>query len=150
MKQALLEIQHRLTMKEEATKEKSIKNIKEVVNEAMKDWQTKNGGGKVDSRKTGTVGEAQEGTLLIRATLTPELLAVLLQGTQVQNKKNTMKGGLGQGRVMLICYRCGLEGHRADACTNPKNPQLVTQQARLAGAKPCNHCGRYGHASRVC
>ena len=78
-KQAPLEIQHRLTAKDKVGKEKSMeKAIKEAVNAAMKDWQAKNGGGKADSIKTGTVGGAQEGTLPIRTMLTPELLAVLL------------------------------------------------------------------------
>ena len=106
------------------------KAIKEAVDNAMKKWKA--GGeqaGAIKGGNTNAVGDRTIGNQLTGMTLTPELLAVLLQGVAVKGTQDGKVGGIGQGRAALICYRCGLEGHWTNACTNPRNPQLVNQQA---------------------
>ena len=127
------------------------KSIKEAVDNAMKKWKASSEqAGTTKGGNTNAFGDRAIGNQLIGTTLTPELLAVLLQGAAVKGTQDRKTGIVGQGRATLICYRCGLEGHWANACTNPKNPQLVNQQAQLTGAKPCAHCGRYGHTDNMC
>ena len=129
-KQQLLEIQHGLTGKEEGSKGKSMeKTIRDAVDDAMKKWKAANEqAGTEKGRGSKASRDTKVGNQLVGATITPELLAMLLQGATVQNTQGGQTGGAGQGRAALICYRCGLEGHQANACTNPCNPPLVNQQ----------------------
>ena len=123
--------------------------MKEVVDKAMEKWKTQGLGRRSEGEGAAAVRGLQMGSLPVSTMLTVELLAVLMQGAKVQSNNAATTGGTGQGRVALICYRCGLEGQRSNACTNPRNPQLVDQQACLAGAKPCSHCRRYRHSSKM-
>ena len=116
-KQPPLEIQHGLATKEVESKGKSMeKAIKEAVDDAMKKWKTSGDQGGA-SREGGASAPIDRtiGNQLTGATLTPKLLAMLLQGAAVQNTQGGQMGVTGQGRAALICYQCGLEGHRANA-----------------------------------
>ena len=84
-KQPSLEIQHGLIPKEEMAKESSMeKAIKEAVENAMSKWQAKEQGGKQQGRDNWIGSRSNSDALLLGTTLTPELLAVLLQGATVQ------------------------------------------------------------------
>ena len=79
-KQQLLEIQHGLATREEGSKGKSMeKAIKEAVEDAMKDWKAANKQAGVErgGNQQGS-GDMKLVTQPVGATITPELLAMLL------------------------------------------------------------------------
>lgn len=77
------------------------------------------------------------------AKITPELLALLINNMQTP-------GVMTGGTANVICYQCRLAGHRANACTNQANPQLVEQIQLQVGRQPCRVCGKWGHQDPLC
>ena len=79
--------------------------------------RSNNGG--VDNGNT-----SSQGTILtiapVGTTVTPELLAVLMNNTGFSN------GGQ-QALAGMIYYNCRQMGHRANTCGNPANPILVRE-----------------------
>ena len=50
----------------------------------------------------------------------------------------------------LMCYNCGVLGHRANQCPNPRNPAAVAERMKALGRDPCQTCGKYGHPTDKC
>ena len=73
-----------------------------------------------------------------------------IMAAMVQASLKEQQGQYNNNAPNMMCYRCGLNGHRANECTNPANPSLVEEQQHALGRSVCNECGRWGHSAANC